>query len=62
MRPLTEDETKLVFEKLFKYVGSSIKELIDRPDEPYCMRLQKDRVYYVRYAQRLLCGVAVRGS
>lgn len=30
-------------------IGSNIKHLIDRPDETYCFRLQKDRVYYVRY-------------
>ncbi|KAL6762291.1 hypothetical protein V8C86DRAFT_2519515 [Haematococcus lacustris] len=48
MRPLTEDETKLVFEKLFKFIGKNIKSLVDRPDEPHCFRLQKNRVYYVR--------------
>mmetsp|Transcript_36726 Transcript_36726/g.92746 ORF Transcript_36726/g.92746 Transcript_36726/m.92746 type:complete len:180 (-) Transcript_36726:2323-2862(-) len=48
MRPLTEEETKLVFEKLYKFVGKNIKALVDRPDEPYCFRLQKNRVYYVR--------------
>lgn len=32
-------------------IGGNIKHLIDRPDEPYCFRLQKDRVYYVRLAQ-----------
>jgi hypothetical protein len=29
-------------------IGRNIKQLIDRPDEPYCFRLHKDRVYYVR--------------
>ncbi|KAJ2464938.1 ribosome biosynthesis protein nip7, partial [Coemansia sp. RSA 2320] len=47
MRPLTDDETKVFFEKLTKYIGRNIVHLIDRPDEPYCFRLQKDRVYYV---------------
>ncbi|KAJ2184547.1 ribosome biosynthesis protein nip7, partial [Coemansia sp. RSA 530] len=47
MRPLTDEETKVLFEKLTKYVGRNIVHLIDRPDEPYCFRLQKDRVYYV---------------
>ncbi|KAI8321455.1 60S ribosome subunit biogenesis protein NIP7 [Martensiomyces pterosporus] len=47
MRPLTDDETKVLFEKLTKYIGRNIIHLIDRPDEPYCFRLQKDRVYYV---------------
>ncbi|KAJ2596847.1 ribosome biosynthesis protein nip7 [Coemansia sp. RSA 1286] len=47
MRPLTDDETKVLFEKLSKYIGRNIVHLIDRPDEPYCFRLQKDRVYYI---------------
>jgi ribosome biogenesis protein Nip4 len=41
-------ETKLVFEKLFKFIGKNIKALVDRPDDPHCFRLQKNRVYYVR--------------
>jgi 60S ribosome subunit biogenesis protein NIP7 len=48
MRPLTEDETRMVFEKLHKFIGKNIKSLIDRPDEPYCLRLQKSKVFYVR--------------
>lgn len=48
MRPLTEEETKQVFEKLYKFIGKNIKNLVDRPDEPHCFRLQKNRVYYVR--------------
>lgn len=28
-------------------IGRNIKHLIDRPDEDYCFRLHKDRVYYV---------------
>jgi len=50
MRPLTEEETKAVFEKLFKFIGKNIKSLIERSDEPYCLRLHKNRVYYVREA------------
>ena len=37
-----------MFEKLFKYIGKSIKALIDRTDEPHCLRLHKNRVFYVR--------------
>eukprot|EP00301_Raphidiophrys_heterophryoidea_P023559 c7401_g1_i1.p1 GENE.c7401_g1_i1~~c7401_g1_i1.p1 ORF type:complete len:185 (-),score=32.87 c7401_g1_i1:176-730(-) len=47
MRPLTEEETKIFFEKLAKYIGSNIKLLLDRPDGQYVFRLQKERVYYV---------------
>lgn len=45
---VTAQETKQVFEKLFKYIGKSIKALIDRTDEPHCLRLHKNRVFYVR--------------
>lgn len=38
----------MVFEKLYKFVGKNIKNLVDRPDEPHCFRLQKNRVYYVK--------------
>ncbi|EFN52108.1 hypothetical protein CHLNCDRAFT_139408 [Chlorella variabilis] len=49
LRPLTEEETKVVFEKLHKFIGKNIKALVDRGGEqPYCLRLQKNRVFYVR--------------
>ena len=47
MRPLTEEETKIFFEKLSKYIGENIKLLIEREDGKYCFRLHKERVYYV---------------
>ncbi|KAG4305788.1 hypothetical protein PORY_000698 [Pneumocystis oryctolagi] len=47
MRPLTESETTVLFEKLSKYIGKNILYLIDRSDEPYCFRLHKSRCYYV---------------
>ncbi|KAG7194088.1 ribosome biosynthesis protein nip7 [Scheffersomyces spartinae] len=47
MRPLTEEETKVVFEKLANYIGRNITFLIDNPTNPHVFRLQKDRVYYV---------------
>lgn len=50
MRPLTEEETKILFEKLAQYIGRNIGNLINRSDEPYCFRIQKDRVYYVSEA------------
>merc|ERR1712014_396049 len=48
MRPLTDDETKEVFEKLTKYIGENVKSLIDRPDGMYVFRLHKDKIYYVK--------------
>ena len=47
-RAAASQETKMVFEKLFKFVGKNLKSLIDRQDEPYCFRLHKNRVYYVK--------------
>ena len=47
MRPLTEDETRVFFEKLSKYIGENIKDLIDRSDGVYCFRLHRERVFYV---------------
>lgn len=47
MRPLTDEETKILFTKLAKYIGQNIKFLIERSDEPYLFRLIKDRVYYM---------------
>ncbi|KTW29226.1 hypothetical protein T552_01182 [Pneumocystis carinii B80] len=47
MRPLTEEETKILFEKLAKYIGKNVLYLIDREDEPYCFRLHRNRCYYI---------------
>lgn len=48
LHALSLQETKAVLEKLYKYIGKNIKNLIDRSDEPYCLRLHSNRVYYVR--------------
>jgi len=50
MRPLTNEETKKVFEKLSKYIGRNIKLLIDRKDEEYCFRLNNQKLYYISKA------------
>ncbi|KAM9607436.1 60S ribosome subunit biogenesis protein NIP7 homolog [Trichechus inunguis] len=47
MRPLTEEETRVMFEKISKYIGENLQLLVDRPDGTYCFRLHNDRVYYV---------------
>lgn len=52
MRPLTDDETRVFFEKLAEFVGRNIKQLIEREDETYCFRLHEDRVYYL--SERLM--------
>lgn len=45
MRPLTEEETKTLFQKLAEYMGRSIEHLINRSDERHCFRLIKVRIY-----------------
>jgi 60S ribosome subunit biogenesis protein NIP7 len=49
MRPLTEDETKILFLKLSEYIGTkNVERLIHRSDERYCFRILKgERVYYI---------------
>ncbi|KAI3686128.1 hypothetical protein L1987_79800 [Smallanthus sonchifolius] len=55
MRPLDESETTQVFEKLFKFTGNNLKNVVESPSHEgpdqnpgrYCFRLHKNRVYYV---------------
>jgi 60S ribosome subunit biogenesis protein NIP7 len=47
MRPLNDEETKVLFTKLADYIGPNVKFLIDREDEAYVFRLIKDKVYYM---------------
>eukprot|EP01017_Pseudomicrothorax_dubius_P010616 TRINITY_DN13807_c0_g2_i1.p1 TRINITY_DN13807_c0_g2~~TRINITY_DN13807_c0_g2_i1.p1 ORF type:complete len:192 (+),score=51.96 TRINITY_DN13807_c0_g2_i1:99-674(+) len=56
MRTLTDDETKAVFEKLAKFIGTNIKFLIDREDEPHVFRLIKSRVFYMSETQMKLAS------
>ena len=55
MRPLTDEEMRVLFEKLTSYIGgANIAKLIDRKDTPHTFRLLKDRVYYLSEAQMKL--------
>ncbi|TQD82362.1 hypothetical protein C1H46_032098 [Malus baccata] len=55
MRPLDETETTTVFEKLFKFTGNNLKNIVENPSHEgpdpssgrYCFRLHKNKVYYV---------------
>ena len=55
MRPLTEEETEILFKKLGEFIGPNVKFLVDRPDDPYVFRLIDLKVYYVREA---ICKLA----
>ena len=41
-------ETKAVFEKLHKFIGKNLKNLVERSDEDHVFRLHKNRIYYIR--------------
>lgn len=67
MRPLTETETKTLFEKLANYTGSSLKNLIapldDSPNaDRYVFRLQGNRVFYVLLSTANLATSMARDS
>ncbi|UYV61878.1 K02A2.6-like [Cordylochernes scorpioides] len=46
MRPLTEEETTAVIEKLEKFIGDNVAQLLKRPDGTYVFRFHRDRVFY----------------
>ena len=56
MRPLTDEEMRVFFEKLQSFMGQNISKLIDRADEPHTFRLVKDRVYYISDSQLRLAS------
>lgn len=70
MRPLTDTETKTLFEKLANYTGRSLNNLLtDTASTPnsnatdrYVFRVQKDRVYYVRESLANLATSVARDS
>ena len=46
MRPLTDEETKLVLEKLVKYIGKKATYMVSNEETNYVFRLHRQRVYY----------------
>uniref|UniRef100_A0A8C5JVY1 60S ribosome subunit biogenesis protein NIP7 homolog n=1 Tax=Jaculus jaculus TaxID=51337 RepID=A0A8C5JVY1_JACJA len=47
MRPLTEEETHVMLEKIAKYIGENLQLLVDRPCGTYCFRPHNDCMYCV---------------
>eukprot|EP00924_Labyrinthula_sp_SR-Ha-C_P011714 maker-scaffold_17-snap-gene-6.70-mRNA-1 protein AED:0.33 eAED:0.33 QI:58/1/1/1/1/1/2/39/180 len=47
MRPLTDEETKAVFEKLVKYIGQDVTKLLSTSPTKHVFRLHNNRVYYL---------------
>ena len=70
MRPLTDTETKTLFEKLANYTGRSLTNLLtstttsphSKEPDRYVFRIQKDRVYYVRESLANLATSVARDS
>ena len=63
MRPLTDQETKTLFEKLANYTGRSLSNIITNTDsshDRYVFRLQNNRVYYVRLSMANLATSVAR--
>ena len=53
MRPLTEKEAQIFFEKCAKFIGDNINQLVK--DDEYTLREHKLRVYYMRTEIANLC-------
>jgi 60S ribosome subunit biogenesis protein NIP7 len=52
----------MVFEKLYKFIGKDIKAMMERPEGHYCLRLHKNRVFYVSEAlMKKATNVRARG-
>jgi len=66
MRPLTETETKTLFEKLANYTGTSLKSIIADPSsnssDRNVFRVQNNRVYFVRESIANLATSVARGQ
>ncbi len=62
MRPLTDEELRVFFEKLQQFLGDSVSLLIERQDDPHSFRLIKDRVYYLSETQMKLVSNIARDN
>jgi 60S ribosome subunit biogenesis protein NIP7 len=50
MRPLSDEETRVFFEKLAKYIGKNVRQMLtakNNQGEEYVFRLHKNKVYYL---------------
>jgi len=55
MRPLSQKEAQIFFEKLAKFIGNNGKALIEKEDGTWTFRFHKQRVYYMRESLADLC-------
>mmetsp|Transcript_15974 Transcript_15974/g.19573 ORF Transcript_15974/g.19573 Transcript_15974/m.19573 type:complete len:183 (-) Transcript_15974:85-633(-) len=56
MRPLTPEEIRIFFEKLAKFIGRSIKNLIESKKNKFVFRYHSERVYYISKDMLGLCN------
>eukprot|EP00921_Rhytidocystis_pertsovi_P017473 GHVQ01027499.1.p1 GENE.GHVQ01027499.1~~GHVQ01027499.1.p1 ORF type:complete len:181 (+),score=20.29 GHVQ01027499.1:478-1020(+) len=62
MRQLTDEETRLVLEKLTKFLGDNVMLLVDRKDQPHVFRLHRDRIFYLSETVLKMAGCIPRKS
>jgi 60S ribosome subunit biogenesis protein NIP7 len=55
MRPLTQKEAQLFFEKLAKFVGANCESLLTREGENWTFQEHHGRVYYMRESMAPYC-------
>lgn len=55
MRPLTDEETKVLFTKLFEYIGDALEYLINN-QSPSVFRLIKNKVFYIDHSLVVLAS------
>ncbi|EAY16673.1 protein C43E11.9, putative [Trichomonas vaginalis G3] len=55
MRPLTQKEAQIFFEKLSKFIGDNGKALIEREDGTWIFAIHNKRVYYMKEELLNLC-------
>jgi 60S ribosome subunit biogenesis protein NIP7 homolog len=60
MRPLNAEETKLVIDKLKRFIGDNVALLTDRKDDAYNFHLNGNRVYYSSNRLTKLAGTISR--
>ena len=55
MRPLTDEETKVLFTKLYEYIGDSLEYLLNA-QEPTVFRLIRNKVFFIGAALARMAG------
>lgn len=55
MRPLTQIEVRLLYEKLAQFIGDNVQPLLEREGSAWIFAVHKNRVYYMRKEIFKLC-------